>query len=567
MSIASLFSVLERSHKRRFTYSNLLRDAQWQTLTETCLGDLQRSTSDILILTGAMRDLERLRIETSELIEALRLATNAEAAASKEKKTNLKSQKRHKAANKHAFPTEYRQVPFLVAHNFMLQQGAALKYLIQAETNEIGSAASNSGSSVKAAKAFWGNFENIEGFSKAIAHYRDALNAHQCRIYTCSLNDRCELPGVLNDLIRWVGQDMSDLLHVQSAVSLLLKNKSCKSDPLKLSALRSLALDAGNLTREVAASYLASLASLLTINGVALNPNVDAVLARAASTPLQGRIHEGKRTDVRRLARLPKGMFVRIEGVLVSAEFVERGNKSYFSAELRDRKGKDMVRVIASSNLLAHGLGIGSYVKVSGIYRKSGSQLYRGRHLEVERLKIPDVYSRDIWNIAFLNLSLPYFYRWPADLHVEFQPVPTNTTSNPPTNDAETTEDDCFDLHENFNDAVLLANIIGRQIADAQWAGPSIKAYLRSHCLDFPDGGGSTVPDCAAAINQAHSYLDATNPALVNYFNALMTAAKARQALSNCLWPYDPPETDPEEEIPDWVWWGDFPGDESESSV
>jgi hypothetical protein len=551
MPLGPILSVLERSHKQRFIYSTLLRDGKWQTLSETCLSDLQKAASDVLIVTAAMRDLEALRIETNESVETLKLATKAREGASKSTKRKLKRSKPPQVARKYVFPKRYDRVPRLAAHHFMLQQSAALKYLIQAEASEVALAANKSGAKPRKAKVFWKNLQ-MENLSCAVAKGRDALNRRQEQIYICSLGDRCRLASALHDLVDWVPRDLRVLLDIQSAVSLLLANEGRKSNSV---TLHSLSIEAGVLVRELVASYLASLVSLLAIKGVALNPNVANVVARAGSTPLHGRMHGGKYTDIRRLGRLPEGMFVRMEGVLASAEFVERGNKSYFSAELQDGKGKDTIRIIAPFNLLADGVGAGSHVKLSGFYRKAGAPLFGRKHVEIEPLKIRDIYSRDIWNVAFLNLSSPYFRRWPADLHIAFQPVLTPTVPNAPVNDAEE-GDDCFDQQENFNDAVLLANITGQQVTDATWGGqPSVKAYLRLHCLDFSlvSGGGTTV-DCSDAINQLRGYLDAGNPALEKYFKALMDAAKARQALSDCIWgAWEPPESEPEEEIPDWV--------------
>jgi hypothetical protein len=434
-SFLTATDISAHSQQRRLTYQSLLQESRWEELSEACIGDIRRGHSDVLVLIAAIREARAVRTDAARTIHVLRMIASVigtiERPDESMREIHLcKPEPMRKLFGKVLFPTTV----FAAAHDLVRLQSAALQCLIEADLSQNVLRGQQSARMRTSFAEFWQSGEARDGEIRALADglagYKGALEKYHRRVYLATLSDRRSLPVVLSDLIGWIARNVRGLLTLQSSISFLAAKPAEPNDKKTVSLLTSLAIDCGILVREVVATYLASLVSVLSLNGAHhLHHNVKEALAGASTTPLHGMFASGKRTSVSRLHRLPNGMHVRVEGTLYDARFVtSTGGESYI-ATLRDALGSDPVTIVAPVNLLSHGLADGCHARVSGYYRKSGSARYGRRHVEVEELRVRELYAQDIWKVSFLELAHPYFSNWPSNCHVGFEMVGATTSS------------------------------------------------------------------------------------------------------------------------------------------
>lgn len=426
---AAVLSISEHSRERRSSYRELLQASRWQELAELCLEDLRSAHSGILALLGAARGLRALRAhdeqtarELDRIIAALEGARKAAGGAANVDAKTIR--KLRKLRDEPPSSKDHGKYVLDAAHSFLRLQSAALQLLVEADLSHC-LLAGKSEPARQLEGAFWRD-PRSQDLARMVARFRLALSRLQRSVYLSAVGERASLLSRLDELSGWVARNLRSLSSVQLAISLLLEHADGPRDSPEYLRLSSLAVDAGLLIREAVASHLASLVSVLALRGIHLHQDTEDVLSKAYLAPFHGRLEIGKRTSLRRLGRLPDGMLVRLEGVLTSAELVpgRGGEGGYFLGRLAAFSGGGSIPVVAPHDLRGHGLRQGCRVRLSGVFRKEGSPLHGGKHLEVDRLKIREVYARDIWKAAFLDLATPYFNLWPGNYHVSFQIIP-----------------------------------------------------------------------------------------------------------------------------------------------
>jgi hypothetical protein len=540
-SISTILSISERSQKERSKYYELLKSEQWQELSRVCLDDIHRTGGDVVVLTDGIREVRAItliaklgRKELEEAVAAMEAAERPDSARGSDgafDPTALREALRHEFV-----PDGYGKFHLASADDLVRLQSAALQCLIQAELHQASGRARDSEHTAQFVTVILGSSE-VSDFSRAVANGRAALNMHYQRVYLATLNDKAALLSRLNDVMSWVMRNIRDLCAIQSAISLLASGSDAAVEQGQPAAMKALVIDAGMLIREAVAAYLTSLVSVLAINGVHhLKHNVVDVLSRASTTALHGRLAAGKRTSLSRLNRLPDGMFVAIEGIVTEAKVVKTKGTNYLLVSVRDVEASSRVSVLAPVNLLVQGIREGCEIRASGYFRKTGSPLFRQKHVELETLKIDEVYAQDIWKIAFLNLSTPYFNMWPTGLHIELQLLGANVSiftqpnkGSPPLGatgpcdaeqkNAQEKQEDYDVAHQSCKAALefYAAALLG------MWAGCT--------ALLIWTGGQA----CGIAIIALKAALDSLNSAIQAMNNASKRLQDAKQALDDCL--------------------------------
>ncbi|HEV2842191.1 MAG TPA: hypothetical protein VGW39_12775 [Chthoniobacterales bacterium] len=464
------------------------------------------------------------------------------------------------------FPRADGRFVFLAAAELLRAQSESLQYLALSETEHLASETD----SIDRRPDLPADFFKSSYVTAAaqLRSYQDQLDERIQAIYVSALSDPQALARNLRELTTWVALTFVDLVRFRVSILWLLRHRPETVELEAAGVLEGVAIDAAILSREIIASHISALACSLHLNGVGLNRRIPDVLARGRRIRLHGRLDRGKRTTIARLRRLPDGMFVRAQGAFISAKFVRMNSSSYFLGTLRDVAG-DEISIVTHRNLLEAGLAEKSPARVSAYYRKQGSGLYAKEHLEIESLKIEEVYSQDIWKIAFLDLSTPYFRCWPFDLHIGFQPVapPIEATGISPL--VGKVGEPCADLAKEMK----AADAEAKKADDAASAAAHTAlwncaaAFLACLFAETPP----TAALCAVAAGKAVDSIQVWNDAHNKQTDAHTKAQAAFQAYVDCMFPKGP-ETgssgsqgtgdpvggfddsgDPEQEIPDWV--------------
>ncbi|MBS1515248.1 MAG: hypothetical protein JSS63_09460 [Bacteroidetes bacterium] len=311
-------------------------------------------------------------------------------------------------------------------------------------------------------------------FKLLVRNYRNfqaQLNYLQKEIYLNSIKDKTKVKYALQNLTHWVTQNFEELIKLNSFAQYLCskQNKEDRSFYEK----QKICISCSMLARETIASYISATIMLYEVLGVNLNRNTNEILNSALFIPFNGKIQIGKKSDFKRINRLPNNMLVSVFGILKSTDIVKKGRVLYYKGVLFDDKSKKTITIYTKSNFVEEGLTIGSLIRITGKLLKENT-LNKTPCIEVEQLKIQEHYKDQFWKIAFLNNSSGYYNYWLQYLNIDFTYNPEDLSKNSVTAESQSNCDQeyldylnlCIEYDEAQEDFTISeAEVIGAQTA------------------------------------------------------------------------------------------------------
>lgn len=412
----------DASRERMGDYQALRRNQAWQSLTDACLSDLQHADGHAQTLLDTIHSLGAVRFAAARSRTAIRRRVDAidiakadgvPAATAAAAEHHL-AQIRAFVHDQALFPANYGRFVLVAAHAVLCAQCAAIEGLIEAGLNATSRHAALAD---RSAASFWDKPQPTE-LATPLSAWRRSLTQRLHRIYVGGMTNRAGLPDELRALSRWAVPTFRDAIAAQAAINHLLRHERRHADPAAHAAVSALAIEAGQLIKDIAASHIAALMALLGLDRICLTADAADIVAPSllVRMPFDGGWDRGKRAAIDRIATLSEGMRVSVRGVLASAAFAD----NRFIATLKDFAGPATAQIAAGCDLLARGLGEGCHVRATGTIRPARSGMER--HLEIETLDLRAA-AADSWKAQFLNLASPYFEVWPDRQHIAFQLV------------------------------------------------------------------------------------------------------------------------------------------------
>jgi len=489
MTFDGTLQVSRRSVTQRAQYATLLRSAHWLKLAEASMADVRHAGGDALEIIAAARELRAARRVTRMAVSELRLVLDvrgrSEAALDAGQRSAVR--KAHKTLSA-AVHRSFGSSVVAAARDLVRMESAALQSLAEADVTQT----------VVPPGIGPGGGNQLRG---TLHRFQRGLHGRQRRIYLATVR-RTGLVAALNDLSTWVIRNMRGIVATQAALSAL---RDVDADAAKL------VVASGFLIREAIASHLAARVGLFTLEGIPLHRDAAELFSRGATTAFTGRLEIGKRATVARLRRLPDGMLVRVEGTVTKAGFDE---KDRFMGTLQDDEG-DSVAFAAPVNFLHHGLRTGARIRISGFWRKAA------KRIEPDKLNIRELYGRDMWKIAFLDLAAPHFHVRPADFHIAYQLVTRSASTQ-----SASTEEACLLEKDAYETA--LAVVARRQI---EYTGAIAVMAAALYLVQRSCPG----PRCARAVLAFAAAASAVAQFLKLLRDAEERLTDAAEALHECL--------------------------------
>lgn len=256
----------------------------------------------------------------------------------------------------------------------------------------------------------------------------------------------------------------------------------------------SMALEMQEQVTDLMRVHLSSLVTLLSLAGVRLRQDVDAVVRSAQMRSLFGAPNRGKRTTLNRLNRLPAGQLVRIKGRIVEVEEVGSGAERRVELSLQDLENEDRARVVIQNSSGLKWFRTGSHVALSGIYLKQEPSGASGACILVPgRAQTLDDEVGAAWKEEFLLLSSKYFPILPSGVHAVLE-LPA-TTSKMDGNSDSPLGTPCEDQWEEYFQACQDYDIAHAEAMDAvlmyslEYAGVLVGIVVTT----IATGGGALV--------------------------------------------------------------------------
>ena len=269
----------------------------------------------------------------------------------------------------------------------------------------------------------------ITPLQKAVEEFELELEEFQRKIYNKAKNEHSTLEFVelLEDFSGWQMEHIPNFAEVQVKtyfLQQLLYQQNNKSDAKRIGRVAAVA---GSIKREALSSFAAAMVLRVHALGVSLSGSKAKLFGFPASYKFQRPIPDGKLTKVTELEGLAADKLIEIRGfVKIIETFRDSDNKLISRLILEESQEGALFAAEAIFLHLRHeGIAPGAYCHIQAFVRDpisfEGNEIPR---LLIDRLSIKSELISQSWKMAFLDLSFPYYERWPNGINLKYSLSP-----------------------------------------------------------------------------------------------------------------------------------------------
>ncbi len=271
--------------------------------------------------------------------------------------------------------------------------------------------------SLKHAKLIIDNFHDYDAvpdMELIYNEYRNNLIKLQLQLYNATKQDNHEVfIAIANELLYFIERKLPLFTRSQAWMSLFASTVKDVGKGGEAEKIGTISARAGQLTRESIATYTSCLRIILELASPKITVEVEELFSNASNLPFEMNLPNGTDVELSKLMQSNEGDFVEISGFVIAHQALKTTDQKLISRlTILDPSSGISAKAVAIFTQLAHtGVTIGSYCRISGIYRKNSTLLDDENGVEIDRLSLSEL-AKNSWPIAFLSLSERWYQAW-----------------------------------------------------------------------------------------------------------------------------------------------------------
>jgi hypothetical protein len=271
--------------------------------------------------------------------------------------------------------------------------------------------------------------EEVKAFEQAVEEY-------QRKIYKKAKQEQqtLEFTQLLEEFLEWLIEQLPNFARLQVKINFLQQLLYLQGTKAATNRIGRIAAEAGDINREALASFSATMVLRIHALGVPLSGSSATLFHFPASYKFHRAMPDGKLTKVAELSEQAADKLIEIRGFVKKIEvFRDSHNKLISRLILEEAKAGELFAAEAIFLHLKHeGIALGAFCHIQGTVRETVA--WEGATIPkvlIDKLAIKTKLIQQSWRTAFLDLSSPYYERWPNGLNIKFSLSPHLLGSEP----------------------------------------------------------------------------------------------------------------------------------------
>ena len=272
-------------------------------------------------------------------------------------------------------------------------------------------------------------------FQDEVEAFELKLKDHQQRIYKKAQKGHStpDFTQLLDAFLGWLMEHIPNFAIVQVNINFLQQYLYQQGTKREASRIGRVAAEAGDINREAISSFSAAMVLKVHAYGVPLSGSKAKLFDFSSSYKFHKSIPDGKITKVKDLDKIASDRLIEMRGfVKVIDTFRDSSNKLISRLIMEESREGALYAVEAIFLHLKHeGIALGTYCHIQAFVRDpisfEGNKIPR---LLIDKLSIKTKLIKQSWKVAFLDLSFPYYERWPNGLNLKFSLSPHQLDSD-----------------------------------------------------------------------------------------------------------------------------------------